>query len=80
MFFTYVLKSERDTRFYIGHTNNLKDRVVRHNEGRVPATRNRRPLQLVYFEEFNTRGEAVQRERYFKGLKGSSYFRAIIGK
>ena len=79
MFFVYVLLSLKDHKFYIGHTNDLEDRVKRHNEGRVPATRNRSPLVLVYSESFATRSEAVQRERYLKSLKGNKRFRELIG-
>ena len=79
MFFTYVLKSDRDNRFYIGHTNDLADRVRRHNEGRVPATKSRLPLRLVYSKVSSTRSEAVKRERHLKSLKGNSYFHEIVG-
>jgi putative endonuclease len=79
MFFVYVLLSLKDKKFYIGQTNNLADRVLRHNEGRVRATRGRRPLILVWSESFPTRAEAVRRERYLKSLRGDNRFRSIIG-
>ncbi len=79
MFFVYVLKSERDGRFYIGHTNELSDRITRHNERRVPATKHRVPLKLVHSEPFETRSEAAARERYLKSLKGGNQFHKIIG-
>ncbi len=80
MFFTYVLQSERDEKFYIGHTSNLVRRIERHNDGRVPATKYRIPMYLVYSEEFETKSEAARREAYLKGLKGGNYFHKIIGK
>ena len=79
VFFVYVLLSLRDGKFYIGHTNRLDDRIKRHNEGRVPATRHRRPLTLVYSEKYTTRAEAVHRERFLKSLMGNQMFRDIIG-
>ncbi|HLF20002.1 MAG TPA: GIY-YIG nuclease family protein [Bacteroidota bacterium] len=79
MFVTYVLRSLHDQKFYIGHTDDLKDRMRRHNEGRVPATKGRRPLVLIYSEEYPTKVEAVRRERYLKGLKGNWKFKQIIG-
>jgi len=79
MFWVYVLLSQRDNKFYIGQTNNLKDRICRHNEGRVPATKGRRPLAVIHSEPFATRSEAVRRERYLKSLRGDGRLREIIG-
>lgn len=42
-YYTYVLKSQADNKLYIGHTDNLKERVRRHSEGKVTATKTRRP-------------------------------------
>ncbi len=79
MFFVYVLLSERDGKFYIGQTNDLSDRMKRHNAGRVPATRYRIPFRLVHSEVFASRSVAVTRERYLKSLKGSKKFHEIVG-
>jgi putative endonuclease len=79
MFFVYVLHSQRDNRFYIGQTQNLTDRLKRHNEGRVHATKGRTPFSLVYSEQFQTRSEAMLRERFLKSLKGNDAFKRIIG-
>jgi putative endonuclease len=79
MFFVYVLLSQKDKKFYVGQTNDLADRVLRHNEGRVRATKGRRPLLLAWTESFPTRAEAVRRERYLKSLHGDNRFRSIIG-
>ncbi len=77
-YYTYVLLSLKDHRFYIGQTNNLDDRVKRHSEGRVKATKNRRPLKLVYFVTFDSRSEAVRHERFLKSLNGNQRFKEII--
>ncbi|MFA5961817.1 MAG: GIY-YIG nuclease family protein [Parcubacteria group bacterium] len=69
-FFVYILKSIKDTRLYIGQTNNLENRLLRHNSGKVTATKNRRPFTVVYKEEYLSRTEAMQREKYLKSLKG----------
>lgn len=69
-YFVYILRSLKDGRFYIGQTNNISDRIERHNSGQVTATRNRRPLEIVYTETFATRAEAMRREKYLKSLKG----------
>ncbi|MGI8893810.1 MAG: GIY-YIG nuclease family protein [Bacteroidia bacterium] len=57
-YFVYVLRSEKDGSFYIGHTNNLDDRIIRHNSGRSLSTKAKKPWELMYKEEFESRGEA----------------------
>ena len=66
MFYTYVLESKSDHKLYIGHTNNLKRRLKQHLGKKVPATKDRFPLKLVYYEACLNIDKAVQREHYFK--------------
>ncbi len=70
MYFTYILKSVKDKRRYIGNTDNLELRLERHNNGLTPSTKNRRPLKLLCFKKFQTRSEAMKYEKYLKSLKG----------
>jgi putative endonuclease len=63
MYFVYILQSEQDGSFYTGQTADIEDRLRRHNEGRSKYTSLKRPWKLVYFEKFNTRAEASQREK-----------------
>jgi len=70
---TYVLKSLKDNRLYIGSTENLLRRISEHNSGKNQSTKNRRPLILVYHEEFETIKEARIRERLFKKSHGILY-------
>ncbi len=53
-------------KFYIGQTNNLNDRLLRHNIGRSKYTRDKGPWQLVYQEVYQTRAEAMKREKQLK--------------
>jgi putative endonuclease len=69
-FFVYVLKSLSSGKSYVGSTNNLQDRLLRHNNNESKATKGKGPWKLVYQEEFPTRSQAVKREMYFKSLKG----------
>jgi putative endonuclease len=78
MYYVYVLQSERDNRYYIGQTNNVDERLQRHNNGEVQSTRNRRPLVLIHKEKFETRRDAMKREKYLKSLKSGNEFRKII--
>jgi putative endonuclease len=69
-YFVYVLKSEKTGTSYVGHTADLEKRLVEHNNGKSLSTRNKRPVKLVYQEEYQTRSEAISREKYFKSVKG----------
>lgn len=66
MYYTYILKSQKDGKLYIGFTNDLKARIRKHQEGRVQATRNRLPFKLVYYEACLDKEKALKREKYFK--------------
>jgi putative endonuclease len=62
MFCAYILKSQKDGRYYYGSCGDIGVRMNYHNKGRVKATKGRRPFVLHYLEEFLTRSEAVKRE------------------
>ncbi|HVP10546.1 MAG TPA: GIY-YIG nuclease family protein [Phycisphaerae bacterium] len=64
--YTYILRCSDERRYY-GSTNDLRRRLAEHHRGRVRSTQWRRPVRLVYFEEFQTLPQARQRERMFKG-------------
>ena len=70
MFVVYFLKSEKDNKLYIGCTSNLEQRLSTHDRGLVASTRSRRPLKLIYKEEFDNKYEAYKKERYYKTAKG----------
>ena len=66
--YTYLVRCADGT-FYCGWTNDLDKRIKAHNEGRgAKYTRSRRPVTLVYWEEFSTKTEAMQREAAVKKL------------
>ncbi|MFC2094050.1 GIY-YIG nuclease family protein [Bacteroidota bacterium] len=69
----YILKSSKDNKRYIGCTKNTLRRLDEHNNGLVKSTRNRRPLELIYYEEFEIKTDAFARERFFKTGKGRDY-------
>ena len=62
MFYVYILESLVVGSLYTGQTNNLPDRVKRHNRGSIPATKHKAPYRLAYFEEYATRSQAMFRE------------------
>ena len=64
--YTYIVKCSDET-LYTGWTNNLKKRLEAHNSGKgAKYTKNRRPVELVYFEEYDTKQEAMKREYAIK--------------
>ena len=68
MNYTYILKCKDDS-LYTGWTNDLKKRITSHNAGKgAKYTTARRPVELVYYEEFQTREEAMKREYAIKQL------------
>ena len=62
----YVLKSKKDSKCYIGSTNDLSKRFKLHNTGKVASTKSRYPLALVYYEAFFSEIDARQREQKLK--------------
>lgn len=64
----YVLKC-RDGSLYAGYTNNLHKRVETHNSGKgAKYTKSRRPVELLYYESFPSKQEAMKQEYAFKQL------------
>jgi putative endonuclease len=78
VYHVYILRSKKDKKLYVGHTGNLEKRVRSHNSGIVRSTKHRAPFDLIYSEEFQTRGEAIRKERYLKSLGGSEQKRKLI--
>jgi putative endonuclease len=77
-FSVYILQSKQSGRFYIGHTNNLSERIKRHNTGRTLANKSKGPHELVHVEYFPTRTQATTRERQIKSRKSRSYIERLI--
>jgi len=80
MFWVYVLENAKG-QFYIGHTNNLKNRISSHNRtGKTLGkfTRKNGPWRLVGSEEQADRAIAMQREREIKSWKSARLIRARV--
>ena len=66
-FYVYILKCAAGS-YYVGHTESLESRVTAHQQGLIPGfTLSRRPVSLVFSEDFPTREEALASERQIKG-------------
>jgi len=77
-YYVYVLYSLRDGGFYIGFTNNLKQRLFKHAKGEVIATRFRRPFKPIYYEYFINEEDAKAREEFMKSGFGRRNLKAAL--
>jgi putative endonuclease len=75
MYYVYVLRSCKDSAFYIGSTGDLRKRFQQHNQGKVESTRYRMPFELIYYEACCCADDAIHRERYIKSTYGHRYLR-----
>ena len=73
MYYTYILQSSLDNKFYTGVTQNLKLRFEQHNAGRVESTKQWRPFDLIYYEACLEWDDAVKREKYLKTYHGKMF-------
>ena len=78
MYFTYVLKSKKDRKLYIGFCEDLRKRLQEHNKGEVDATKNRMPLELIYYEACKDKKDAIIREKSLKTGFGRAYLKRRI--
>lgn len=69
MFYTYILKSTRAGKYYVGYTGDLEKRLATHNAGRVTATKRDCPWEFFYHENFSSEADAVRREQQLKSWK-----------
>lgn len=66
--YTYMVRCA-DGSLYCGWTNHLENRICAHNEGRgAKYTKSRRPVELVYYETFSTKQDAMRREWEIKHM------------
>lgn len=78
MNYTYILKCA-DGSLYTGWTNNMEKRLKAHNDGKgAKYTRARRPVELVYWESFETKQEAMHREWEIKQLSRSEKEKLLL--
>jgi putative endonuclease len=74
MYYVYVLKSMKDGNNYVGYTNDLKSRLSTHKKG-VKSTRDRLPIELIYYEACLNQQDATKREKYLKSSWGKRYIK-----
>lgn len=65
-YYVYLLQSMKTKKFYVGFTSNLKKRLSQHNNGENQSTKAGAPYELVYFEGFKSKKDALIREKNLK--------------
>ncbi|MHB8652751.1 MAG: GIY-YIG nuclease family protein [Terriglobia bacterium] len=79
-YYVYILRSQKDGRFYVGWTHDLKERLKMHNAGGVTSTKPRRPLDLIFYEAYLNQDDAKRRESYLKTSKGKTSLRVMLAE
>ena len=75
MYYTYVLQSKKDKRWYTGATEDLRKRFKQHNNNEVTSTKGRGPFILIYYEACINKQDAFAREKYLKSGMGKRYLK-----
>ncbi|MFN7313099.1 MAG: GIY-YIG nuclease family protein [Bacteroidota bacterium] len=77
MYTVYILYSDTFDSFYIGYSANVQTRLKQHNDGLTKSTKAKIPWRLVYTEIFQTKSEAIKRERFLKDQKNKSFYKRL---
>src|SRR3989344_1070246 len=75
MHYTYILQSKKDGKWYTGATHDLRKRLIEHNNGKVPSTKGRGPLKIIYYESCLEENDAFAREKFLKTGMGKHYLK-----
>ncbi len=78
MFFTYIIQSQDDNSYYIGHSSDIIKRLEYHNQGLSRYTSKKVPWKLVYIEIFQTKKEANMRELFLKKQRNRAFYDRLI--
>ena len=73
MFYVYILRSTKDKNYYVGFSENLKQRLKDHNWHTVKSTKSRGPYQLVWYSGFEDKKRALGFEKYLKSGSGFAF-------
>ncbi len=77
-YYTYVLLSQKDKKFYIGFSEDVFKRLTQHNKNKNISTKSRTPFDLIYYEAHLNKKDALRRESYFKTSSGKRTLRQML--
>lgn len=72
MYYVYILKL-KDNFYYVGYSDNLKQRISEHKRGLVKTTKKWLPFDLIFYCAFKTKHKATKFERYLKEGSGFAF-------
>lgn len=75
--FVYILLC-KDKKYYVGSAKNLDFRITQHKKGKVKATEKRIPVELIFYQEFESRSKAYKIELWIKRQKSRKLIEQII--
>ena len=78
MYYIYILQSEIDSSFYIGYTENPNERLHKHNTAKSGYTSRKQPWTLKYSEQFESKTDALKREKFLKRQKSRKFYQKLI--
>lgn len=73
----YIIQNPND-RYYVGYTKNPENRLKKHNQGHTKSTKNKGEWKIAYTEHFQTKSEAIHRERNIKSQKSKKFIEELI--
>ena len=77
VWYTYALKSKKDSTLYIGMSTDVAKRLLQHNAGKTVSNRHHTPFEVIYTREFQTRYEAREYEKYLKSGIGREFLKSL---
>lgn len=78
MHYLYILCSEKSGRYYVGQTQNVKNRLSKHNKGHSEAKKNGIPWGLKKVIEFESKFDALKAEKWLKSMKSRRVTKQVI--
>lgn len=73
--FVYVLESKIDNSWYIGYTTDVARRLIDHNTSKNISTKAKKPWQILYFEAYRDKRDALGREKFLKSGSGHTFLK-----
>jgi len=77
-YYIYVLQSTKNDNLYIGFTDDLRKRLIEHNKGLNFSTKPYRPWELIHYEAYRNKKDAMRREKYLKSSQGARLLKRML--
>ncbi len=78
MFYVYILRSKKTGKLYKGFTDDLRNRIIRHNTGKVKSTKNGKPWELLHYQVFKNKTDARREELFLKTGQGRERIKYLL--